>query len=79
MSRRPADEPAGDDALRREALERLAAAARRLGLPAERLALLLRKLEANELATREFLAREVYNVSEEELDQLIKRKLEEEP
>ena len=67
--------PADDDARRREVLERLAAAARRLGLPRERLALLLRKLEANEEATRSFLAREVYGVTEEELDEMLRREL----
>lgn len=65
-----------EEARRREALERLAAAARRLGLPRERLAALLRKLHSNEAETRRLLAEEVYGVSEEELDDLLRRNFE---
>lgn len=65
-----------EEARRREALERLAAAAHRVGLPRERLAALLRKLHSNEAETRRFLADEVYGVSEEEIDQLLKRRFE---
>ena len=57
---------------RRAALERLAAAARRLGLPREQLADLLRQVEANEEATRKFLSEEVYNVPDELLDDLLR-------
>ena len=57
---------------RQAALERLAAAARRLGLPRERLAALLRQVESNEEATRKFLSEEVYNVPDDLLDDLLR-------
>ena len=60
---------------RQEALERLAAAARRLGVSADRLAALLRGLESNETATRKFLAEEVYGVSDELLDDVVRVRL----
>lgn len=68
---RPVPGPA-EEAGRREALERLAAAARRLGLPRERLAALLRQVESNEEATRKFLSEEVYHVPDDLLDDLLR-------
>lgn len=64
-----------EQARRREALERLAAAARRLGVSADRLAALLRGLESNETATRKFLAEEVYGVPDELLDDVVRIRL----
>lgn len=61
-----------DDGARQAALERLAAAARRLGLPRERLAALLRQVESNEEATRKFLSEEVYHVPDALLDDLLR-------
>lgn len=61
-----------EEAVRRAALERLAAAARRLGLPRERLAALLRQVESNEEATRKFLSEEVYHVPDALLDDLLR-------
>lgn len=61
-----------EEAARRAALERLAAAARRLGLPRERLASLLRQVEANEEATRRLLSAEVYHVPDDLLDDLLR-------
>jgi hypothetical protein len=68
---RPDLTPAEQEA-RRVALERLAAAARRLGLPRERFAALLRQVEANEEATRKFLSEEVYGVPDDLLDDLLR-------
>jgi hypothetical protein len=59
-------------AARQAALERLAAAARRLGLPRDRLAALLRQVESNEEATRKFLSEEVYGVPDDLLDDLLR-------
>ena len=63
---------AEEEAERQAALQRLAAAARRLGLPRERLAELLRQVETNEEATRRFLSAEVYGVPDELLDDLLR-------
>lgn len=60
---------------RQASLERLAAAARRLGVSAERMAGLLRELEKNEVATRRFLADEVYGVPDDLLDDLVRLRL----
>lgn len=57
---------------RRAALQRLADAARRLGVPRDRLASLLRQVESNEEATRKFLSEEVYHVPDELLDDLLR-------
>lgn len=66
-------EPGPDEeAARRAALERLAAAARRLGLPREQLATLLRNVQSNEEATRRFLSEEVYHVPDDLLDDLLR-------
>lgn len=64
-----------DPERRQEALERLAAAARRLGVSADRLAALLRGLESNETSTRTFLAEEVYGVPDELLDDVVRVRL----
>jgi len=56
---------------RRDAYERLAGAAGRLGLPLERLAAMLRQLHANEAETRRFLA-EIYRVPDDSLDDYLR-------
>lgn len=66
---------ASEEERRREALSRLAAAARRLGVSTERLAALLRGLEGNETATRKFLSDEVYGVPDELLDDVVRVRL----
>lgn len=64
-----------EQAARREAYERLAAAARRVGLPLERLGGLLRQVARNETETRRFLADEVYGVPDAALDDLLRARL----
>lgn len=59
-------------AARREAYRRLAEAARRVGVPMERLASMLRAVARNEEETRRFLAEEVYGVPDDLLDDLIR-------
>lgn len=61
-----------EQAARREAYERLSAAARRVGLSLERLSGLLRQVAANEAETRRFLSREVYGVPDDMLDELLR-------
>ncbi len=61
---------------RREAYERLAGAARRVGFSLERLSDMLRQVSANEEATREFLAKEVYGVPDDLLDDMLRTRLE---
>lgn len=68
---RPEQSPE-ESAARQAALQRLAEAARRLGLPRERLAALLRQVESNEEATRRFLSEEVYGVPDDLLDDLLR-------
>lgn len=65
-----------EDAARRETLQRLAAAARRLGMPREQLVQLIRKLQDSEADTRRLLANEVYGVPDELLDDLLRVRLE---
>lgn len=60
---------------RQRAYERLAAAARRAGMPLERLNAALRRVAHNERETRRFLAEEVYGVTDEELDALVRSRL----
>lgn len=75
MDARPPWEPGetpDEQAARREAYERLAAAARRAGLSMERLSDMLRQVTANEAETRRFLATEVYGVPDELLDDLLR-------
>jgi hypothetical protein len=68
------DDPA-EEAARREAYERLARAARRAGLSLDRLNQMLRQLSRNEDETRRFLAREVYGVPDDLLDDLVRVRL----
>ncbi len=70
----PGETPDEQDA-RRQAYERLAAAARRIGLPLERLGSLLRQVAHNEADTRRFLAEEVYGVPDPLLDDLLRVRL----
>ena len=73
-------------AARMRAYERLAAAARRIGLPVARLHDGLRQVARNEAETRKFLSEEVYHVPDGLLDDLLRlrfaelrRSAEEEP
>ena len=70
----PGETPDERDA-RREAYERLAAAARRIGLPLERLSSMLRQVAHNEAETRRFLSEEVYGVPDPLLDDLLRVRL----
>ena len=70
----PGETPA-EEAERREAYRRLMDAARRVGLPLERLADLLRQVTHNEAETRRFLAEEVYGVPDDLLDDLLRVRL----
>jgi len=65
-------ETADEQEARKEAYRRLAAAARRIGLPLERLSSLLQQVATNEEETRRFLSREVYGVPDELLDDLLR-------
>lgn len=65
-----------EQAARREAYARLSAAARRVGVPLERLGSLLRQVARNETETRRFLADEVYGVPDDILDDLLRVRLE---
>jgi hypothetical protein len=67
----PGETPDEQDA-RRQAYERLASSARRVGLSLERLSDLLRQVSTNEAETRRFLADEVYGVPDELLDDLLR-------
>jgi hypothetical protein len=66
-----------EQAARQEAYQRLAAAARRVGVPVERLRTLLERVARNEEETRAFLAGEVYGVPDEFLDDLVRLRLRE--
>ena len=70
-----AGESPEEQAARREAYERLARAARRVGVPLERLGELLHQVAVNEAATRRFLAEEVYDVPDTLLDDLVRVRL----
>jgi hypothetical protein len=67
----PGETPDEQDA-RRQAYERLSAAARRVGLSLERLSGMLRQVTTNEAETRRFLADEVYGVPDEHLDDFLR-------
>lgn len=69
------DFPPHDDGEREEAYQRLVAAARRAGLPLERLHDLLSQVAHNESETRRFLSTEVYGVPDELLDDLVRVRL----
>lgn len=62
-------------AARQAAYQRLRDAARRAGLPLERLAAMLRQVAHNEETTRRFLAEQVYGVADAELDELLRARL----
>ena len=64
-----------EHAARTEAYQRLSEAARRVGLPLERLGQLLREVARNETETRRFLAGEVYGVPDDLLDDLVRVRL----
>ena len=64
-------------AARMRAYERLAAAARRIGLPVARLHDGLRQVARNEAETRRFLSEEVYHVPDGLLDDLLRLRFEE--
>jgi hypothetical protein len=68
-------ETAEEQACRREAYDRLLSAARRVGMPAQRLAGLLRQVAHNEAQTRRFLTEQVYGVPDELLDDLVRVRL----
>lgn len=70
----PGETPEEEEA-RREAYRRLVSAAGRVGLSLEVLARLLRAVAQNEAETRIFLAREVYDVPDEWLDELLRARL----
>ncbi|HEX2079770.1 MAG TPA: hypothetical protein VHG08_18790 [Longimicrobium sp.] len=67
-----------EQAARREAYERLSAAARRVGLSLDRLGDLLRQVSTNESETRRFLA-QVYGVPDELLDDLLRVRMQDLP
>lgn len=60
---------------RRAAYQRLLAAARRVGMPHQRLASLLSQVATNEEQTRRFLADQVYHVPDQLLDDLLRVRL----
>lgn len=64
-----------EQAARRAAYERLASAARRVGMPLGQLRGALRQVMQNEAETRRFLADEVYHVSDDLLDDLVRIRL----
>ena len=64
-----------EQAARREAYQRLADAARRVGVPLDNLGRMLREVAHNEEETRRFLAGEVYGVPDDLLDDLVRVRL----
>ena len=64
-----------EQAARREAYQRLVDAARRVGLPLERLARAIGEVARSESETRRFLADEVYGVPDDLLDDLVRVRL----
>jgi hypothetical protein len=64
-----------EQAARREAYQRLVDAARRVGLPVERLGRALREVARNETETRRFLGEEVYGVPDALLDDMVRVRL----
>ena len=64
-----------EQAARREAYQRLVDAARRVGLPLERLARAIGEVARSESETRRFLANEVYGVPDDLLDDLVRVRL----
>jgi hypothetical protein len=68
-----------EQAARREAYQRLVDAARRVGMPLDRLARVLGEVAHNETETRRFLSREVYGVPDDLLDDLVRVRLKDLP
>ena len=64
-----------EQAARREAYQRLVDAAKRVGLPLERLARAIGAVARNETETRRFLSDEVYGVPDDLLDDLVRVRL----
>ena len=64
-----------EQAARREAYQRLVNAAKRVGLPLERLARAIGEVARSESETRRFLADEVYGVPDDLLDDLVRVRL----
>jgi DNA-binding response OmpR family regulator len=67
-----AGETPEEEEARRQAYRRLRDAAMRVGVSLERLHALLASVAANEVATRRFLAEEVYHVKDDQLDELMR-------
>jgi len=65
----------GDPQGREREMGRLAAVARQAGMPIERLAAALRALAEAESETRRMLARDVYGIPEELLDDVLRLRL----
>lgn len=70
-----AGETPQEQAARREAYQRLVDAARRVGLPLDKLGSALREVARNETETRRFLADEVYGVPDDLLDDMVRLRL----
>ena len=64
-----------DEGEKKEAYERLSAAARRAGVSLEQLHSMLSQVATNETETRRFLADHVYGVSDDLLDDLVRVRL----
>ena len=64
-----------EQAARRAAYQRLVDAARRVGVPLDRLARAIGEVAKNEVETRRFLAEEVYGVPDDLLDDLVRVRL----
>ena len=64
-----------EQAARREAYQRLVNAAKRVGMPLERLARAIGEVARSESETRRFLADEVYGVPDDRLDDLVRVRL----
>ena len=64
-----------EQAARRAAYQRLVDAARRVGVPIERLARAIQQVARNESETRRFLSDEVYGVPDDLLDDLVRVRL----
>ena len=68
-----------EQAARREAYQRLVDAARRVGVPLDRLARAIGEVARNEAETRRFLTEEVYGVPDDLLDDLVRVRLKDLP
>lgn len=64
-----------EQAARRAAYQRLVDAARRVGMPLDRLARAIGEVANNEVETRRFLTEEVYGVPDDLLDDLVRVRL----